>query len=1181
MGHIVGLPVASALADARRKAADQQRLAADPKISAWVSANAGTGKTHVLVQRVLRLLLSGAPAESILCLTFTKAAAAEMSNRLIRELSRWPARPDAALRGELATVLDREPSAEELNFARCLFAKMLDAPGGLKIMTIHAFCDRVLRRFPLEAGAPPSFTVLTDAEQRAALGEAINSVLHEAAKTPESALGRALTTAVAYAGEDQFHDLLADLIGRREEIVALIRQQEGDLFLGIERTIRAALGVARADSLKGLLAKQAALGPDTLIARAVVALHEGKATDKALAECLAAARGLPNAGRAKALAKAFLTEKSEPRSDARFITKAIRVTHPGLVDELCRARDDFALLECRRRALQVAIATAALIGIGDAVLQRYEDAKAQRSALDFDGLIARTAALFQRSDAAAWVLFRLDANLNHILVDEAQDTSPRQWELIRALTAEFFAGEGVEDRHRTLFAVGDEKQSIYGFQGAEPRQFAQTGRDYAARARTARETWREAPLALSFRSTRAVLEAVDLVFSDSDRTPGLTADGKPIRHFAHRDGQAGRVEIWPVEKAEQRDPVPAWEPFAETAGAPPPAAMLANRIARQIRHWLDSRERLASLNRPVRAGDILILVRKRAPFAAPMVKALKGLGIPVAGADRMWLTDQLAVMDLMALGDCVLLPEDDLTLAALLKSPAFSFDDDDLFHVGHRRSGSLWHALAAKADSNLACARAVRQLHQWREAAAREKPFEFYMARLESDGLRRALLFRLGPEAGDAIDEFLSLALDYEARQTPSLQGFLHWLRISGPEIKRDMEQERDEVRVMTVHGSKGLEANIVFLADTCSARSASRGGLVGLSAPASLRGVDVIPAWLLPGSQIVPQIRDACDAAQQREREEYQRLLYVAMTRARDRLYVAGFEGTRGRDRGCWYDLISDGLGARLSDASDGLGGLVRRMDCEQTAPLPERTAENIRRASPAAPSWIARQVAPAVHPLLLNPSRLELREQDVPAPSGAARPRDEALLRGRAVHRLLELLPEVPPRDRQSAGARFLAAEARRMPLRQREALLGDVLAILGDAEFGEVFGTGSQAEVALAAELPPRSPGEPPAIISGQVDRLVCAAAATFIVDFKSGASVPPSPDAAPISYVAQLAAYRLALKRLFPEKPIRAVLLWTEAPRLMEIPNALLDQGETMLYESVRSRHLDLPPPEHQL
>ncbi len=1182
MGHIGDLPVAAALAEARQKAADQQKLAADPKISAWVSANAGTGKTHVLVQRVLRLLLSGAAAESILCLTFTKAAAAEMSNRLIRELSRWPAKPDALLRPELAKVLDREPSGEELDFARCLFARVLDAPGGLKIMTIHAFCDRVLRRFPLEAGAPPSFSVLTEAEQRAALGEAINAVLHEAAKAPESRLGNALMTAIAYAGEDRFHDLLANLIGRRDEIAALAREQEdGDTSQGVERALRAALGVSRADSLDGLIAKQAALGPDTLIARAVAALREGGKTDNTLADYLDGTRGQPDAVRAKTLAKVLLTEKGEARADSRFITKAVREAHPGLAEELCRARDEFAALECRRRALQVAIATAALIGIGDAVTQRYEDAKTQRGALDFDGLIAKTAALFQRSDAAAWVLFRLDANLNHILVDEAQDTSPRQWALIRALTAEFFAGEGVEDRHRTLFAVGDEKQSIYGFQGAEPRQFAETGRDYAVRARAADERWRDVPLALSFRSTRAVLEAVDLVFADRGRMPGLTADAKPIRHFAHRDGEAGLVEIWPVEKAEEHEPVPSFEPFSEKAAALPPATSLANRIARQIRHWLDSAERLGSRNRPLRAGDILILVRKRVPFAAPMVKALKALGIPVAGADRMQLTEQLAVMDLIALGDCLLLPEDDLTLAALLKSPIFVLGDDDLFRIGHGRSGSLWDALAARAGDHPAYADAARRLSWWREASAREKPFEFYMARLETDGVRQALLARLGAEAGDAIDEFLSLALDYEASQTPNMQGFLQWLRASAPEVKRDMEQARDEVRVMTVHGSKGLEADIVFLADTCSARNASRGGLVGLKAPASLRGIDTIPAWLLPGSKLVPQLRDACEAARQGERDEYQRLLYVAMTRARDRLYIAGFEGTQRRDKDCWYDLVADGVAARLSEAEDGLGGPVRRMDCPQTAPAPERPAATRRTAAVDMPGWIARPAPHIARPMLLNPSRLEIAPDAAHLQCAALRPRQEALLRGRAVHRLLELLPATPSRDWQSAGARFLAAEARRMPQRERETLLAAVLAILADANFSAVFGPGSQAEVALSAELPPLAPGGVPAMISGQADRLIFRDRDILIVDFKSGAAVPESAEVAPLNYIAQLAAYRLALTRIFPEKPVRAALLWTDEPRLMKIPPALLDRGETLLYEFLRSRHLDLPSPTHQL
>ncbi len=1170
---VLGFP-APDIASVREEARRQQMLAADPANSAWVSANAGAGKTYVLVLRVLRLLLSGAKPESILCLTFTKAAAAEMSNRLIARLGEWAAKPDADLRAELAAILLRQPSADDLGFARCLFAKVLDAPGGLKIMTIHAFCDRVLRRFPLEAGVPPSFTIFTDAEQHAALEEASHFVMHAAAKAPDSALGQALLTAVAYAGEDRFQDLLRSVTSRRDELHTLIRQQlDDDPFAGIEISLRTVLGVRREDTVDALLDEQTEIASDSLIASAIAALRGGGKSDNVLADDLAEVQGASGARRREALTKAFLTEKGQPRADSRFMTKAVCAAHPGIADDLRRARDEFAEMECKRRGLQVAVATAALLRLADAVLQRYEHEKAQRTAIDFDGLISRTAALFQRSDAAAWVLFRLDANLTHILVDEAQDTSPAQWALIRAITAEFFAGEGVEDRQRTLFAVGDEKQSIYGFQGAEPRQFAETGHDYAARAQAAAQSWLEAPLALSFRSSRVVLEAVDLVFADRARTPGLTAEGRPVRHFAHRDGDAGVVELWPVEKAEPRDAVPAWEPFSERAGAPPPAITLANRIARQIRHWLDSGEPLASLNRPIRAGDILILVRKRAPFAAPMVRALKSLGIPVAGADRMRLMEQLAVMDLMALGDFLLLPDDDLTLAALLKSPIFGFGDDDLFAIGYGRTGSLRDALLAKSGHSSSYSIAAQRLQAWLPAAASQKPFEFYMARLENDGLRKRLLGRLGPEAADAIDEFLNLALTYETGEAPTLQGFLHWLRVSDAEIKRDMEGGRDEVRVMTVHGSKGLEANIVFLADTCSTRNASRGGLALLDPPAGSRpGAAKLPVWLLPGAQLVPPIRVACEAMRQAENEEYQRLLYVAMTRARDRLYVAGFEGKNARDAGCWYDLIRDGLAEQLIEAVDSSGKPVRRMECPQTAPAKAPASVSAGTLAGPLPDWYARQTAGAAHPIVLNPSKLESAWRgDSGTPS---RPRGEALLRGQLVHRLLEILPALPQADWRKGGANFLAVEGQTLPSSERGALLASVIGILQHPEFAELFQSEGRAEAPLAAHLPPVWDGGPPIVISGQVDRLIAGAGEIVILDFKSG-GVPESADATPEPYLMQLAAYRLALQRIFPGAPIRAALLWTEAPLLMAIPPALLERGQTLLYESLRSRHLDLP------
>ncbi len=1158
---------ASGIEAAREAARRNQHGAADPACSAWVSANAGTGKTYVLVLRVLRLLLSGAPAQSILCLTFTKAAAAEMSNRLIGRLGAWAAMDADALEAELSGLLGRAPEAEERRAARCLFAEVLDAPGGIRIMTIHAFCDRVLRRFPLESGAPPGFTILTEEERRAAIGEAVAAALLQAAQDPQSVNGRALSAIAANAAETQFDVLVKSVAARREELRKLIRMQNADdPFTGVEADLRAALGVHAEDDEAALLDAQAAVLTDAQIAEAAAILNGGKPTDLKLADALSRARGTAGQRRCDAFAAAFLKKDGEALSD-RYITKAVRDGYPAQAAALDRARDGFAALEWRRRALAAVLASCALLRLADAVLQRYEDALLQRGAMDFDGLIARTAALFTRSGAADWVLFRLDADLRHILVDEAQDTSPAQWELVRSLTAEFFAGEGAEERHSTLFAVGDEKQSIYRFQGADPRQFIETGRDYARRALDARQTWVEAPLTLSFRSSRAILDAVDLVFADPARTPGLAADPKPVRHAANREGAAGRVEIWPAIGPESREPVPVWEPLSDVSGGAPPANRLAARIAAQIRHWLDNGEILASQDRPVRAGDILILVRKRAPFAAPMIKALKSQGIPVAGADRMELTGQLAVMDLMALGDAMLLPEDDLTLASLLKSPAFGFSDDDLFALAWERAGTLWAALAEKARTGARFREACETLVRWRAEAVQAAPYDFYMARLDREGLRERLLARLGPDAADPIGEFVNLALAYEANATPALQGFLQWLRSADPEIKRDMEAARDEVRVMTVHGSKGLEANIVFLADTCSAQTANRNPLVMIPcAEPAPYNAPPLPVWALPGSQTVPAIKAAKDAEARAEADEYQRLLYVAMTRARDRLYVAGFEGQRGRGAGCWHDLICEGLEGRLASAEDAWGNPVLRLDQPQTAPPEDAGEAATARQSAPPPGWgpPAADAPPAV---ILNPSGLAMED----APHLGARPRETALLRGRAAHRMLELLPSHDGESRERIASAYLEAEASGLTAGERESLLRDVMGILSHDEYGALFGPDSRAEVAFSMDFTP--PGVDRAVtISGQIDRLVMREGRILILDFKTGAA-PPAPEETPEAYLAQLAAYRAAIARLDPEKPLDAAILWTEAPTLTPITDSLMARGEALLHEALRRACLD--------
>lgn len=841
------------LAATRKQTRRNQAAAADPAASVWVSANAGTGKTHVLTMRMLRLLLAGTDPQRILALTYTKAAAAEMATRVFDRLAEWVTASDADLEGKLADLLDRAPSVGEIARARRLFAVAIETPGGLKVQTIHAFCERLLQRFPLEAGVPPGFEILDDHERAALLQEAADATLAEAtAAAPTAPLARALASAVGFAAEVNFDALLAEALNQREwlEAAARLDHDDEDGLVEAERIYRLALGLAADANLEAASEQLVGVLSDAELARARDILSTGSTSDVKASERIGAAlaarssRGV--AGRVAGLCAVFLTGGGEPRQS--LLTKRLAAEHADVAALLQRAQERFVALHEERCRLQLLDATLALVRLGGAVMQRYTQVKARQAKLDFDDLIGKAASLLRSPGAVEWVLYKLDGGLDHILVDEAQDTSPVQWRVIRALAEEFFAGRGAREDARTLFAVGDEKQSIYSFQGAAPRMFAATGDDLAQRAERAGLAWRRVPLTLSFRSVEPLLAAVDSIFADPQRTPGLQSSPAPIRHVADRTGHAGLIEIWPTEKHEAAEPAEPWSPLLE-ASASPSVVRLANRIAATIAGWLETREMLASENRPVRAGDILVLVRKRLPFAPVLVSALKARGVPVAGADRLMLTEQIAVQDLVALGDLLTLPDDDLALAAVLKSPLFGLDDDDLMALAHGRTGSLWQQLHAR-PANKRVKQALESLQGWRLWAESLPPFEFYSAVLDCEGGRARMLARLGTEAADAIDEFLNLALAHDEGAPPSLQGFLCWLRHGRREIKRDMEQGRNEVRVMTVHGAKGLEAPIVFLPDTCSTRSARQpNALLTLDDAARPSGIPPPFLWPVKGT--------------------------------------------------------------------------------------------------------------------------------------------------------------------------------------------------------------------------------------------------------------------------------------------------------------------------------------------
>jgi ATP-dependent helicase/nuclease subunit A len=1138
-----------------------QRRASDPGASVWVGASAGSGKTKVLTDRVLRLLLSGTPPHKLLCLTFTKAAAAEMANRVNRSLSDWATATDADLREKLAALTGTPTDDAKVAAARRLFAQVLDVAGGLKIQTIHSFCESLLGRFPIEAGVPPHFQVMDERSAAELLLAARDDALAAAFVDAESR--DALATLTAHLQEDRFSELLHALLTQRGRLRWLIG--EDGLAASAADSVYAALGAAPGitpDDIVAEACRDGAFDAGGLKA-AAAALLAGTKVYRPRGDLLAGWLAEETPARARRFddyVRVFLTGKLEVY--ASLLDKSAAARHPAAVPVLEReAVRLLAVLE-RRRTAVTAQATAALLHLGGAILRDFAQAKALRVQFDYDDLIYKARDLLhgERDGLAAWVLFKLDGGLDHVLIDEAQDTNPEQWQVVAALADEFFSGEGARDVDRTIFAVGDVKQSIFSFQRAEPAAFRAYRAFFEARTKDAAKGWETVDLDISFRSAPSVLAAVDAVFASGPARKGVVAPDEALRHTPFRAGQAGLVEVWPPVGPEDAADA-EWQPPTRRRDRLAPELRLAKLIAAKLSGWI-GRDVLPSHGRTVRAGDVMILLRRRSGFMEMLVRELKSAGIPVAGVDRMALTEQLAVMDLTALARFLLLPEDDLTLAIVLKGPFVGFDDDDLFVLCHDRGGaSVWQRLAQLSLANARYARVHAWLSELLAGADRQPPFELF-ARLLGGATAgpaatgwQALLSRLGPEAEDPVDELLSLALAYERSHAPSLQGFLHWLDAGSAEIKRDLEQAgRDEVRVMTVHGAKGLQAPIVILPDTMAVPQHS----------AAIVWQDDVPLWP-PGRA---NENDACRAlraaAKERDEEEYRRLLYVAMTRAEDRLYVCGWHGPRSPSDHCWYKLIHLGLSA-VAEPCDfdftaeigpvGWSGDGLRMSNPQTARPDAVDTVTVTRTSAAEPAdWMLRRPKPEPTPSRpVAPSRPSAAEPATLSPLGA--PPGDRFHRGIVIHRLLQLLPELPAADRAKACRDDLARPAHALSPDEQAEIAAEVLAILTAPGFADLFGPDSLAEVPVIGTVAGPDGLD---VISGQVDRIVIRDSGIMILDYKTSRPAPEFAQQVAPAYLRQMAAYRTILRELWPDRPVSCALLWTAVPSLMALDNRLLDR-----------------------
>jgi ATP-dependent helicase/nuclease subunit A len=1161
-----------------------QAKASDPQNSVWVSANAGSGKTHVLSQRVTRLLLEGTDPSKILCLTYTRAAAANMANRVFGNLAKWSMLDATALSAHIEAIDGTRPGRDKLARARRLFATALETPGGLKIQTIHAFCEALLHQFPLEANIAGHFEMLDPQMEAALVGEARRDMISGVANEENRELAGPFATILERGGEFGLDNLLTEIVQKRDRIRRFIEQVVnpgepfGDLFeeFGF-------LPDETAERIAG------SIWPDRYFgeAFAIEYLRRAEQAGKSIAEGFA--RNLIEAcriddplKRLQRLKETFLTKKSgegwQPRSVKQIAVKSVAGHFPFFAESFERMAIAVRDGSDRVALLRMLEGTRAALVIADWLIARYEQLKSARGFLDFNDLITRTVRLLARQDAGPWVQYKLDKGINHILIDEAQDTSPDQWEVVKKLASEFFVGLGArDDTLRTVFAVGDEKQSIYSFQGADPQSFALSGQEFSAQVRAASGSFEPVKLTWSFRSTDDVLSAVDLVFARDDVRKGLTRDPDPLSHKAIRAGAPGYVEIWPTLGADTVEEPDDWTVAVDHTKAP--AVQVAENIAKTIEGWIRAGEIIEGSGKRLGAGDVLVLVRKRDRFVHALSRSLKSRGIPVAGADRLSLPTHIAVKDLAALGRFLLQPEDDLSLAAILKSPIFSETEETLFDLAwNRPSGlSLIASLRRKAETDLFLSGIVGQLDKWANEAAFKPVFEFYAAVLGRDQVRCKMVGRLGHEAGDILDEFLNFCLAEEQTGLPGLEAFLATLDSAGPEIKREMDQTRKEVRIMTVHAAKGLEAPVVFLVDSGSAPFSEQ-HLSRLMPFEPRRGLWQGSGFLWRATSDVANgfSQEVGRRTREKAEEEYRRLLYVGMTRAEDRLIVCGYHGKRAPHDATWHSIVSLALsGAEHSEKRQNphTGETVHRYrvtKAKHFVPEPEGTAaiQDTAGALPAELFETVSQSAALPRPLSPSGASVLIEEGNEPIISTRSPVLDApdeppfAVQRGLAMHRLLQMLPGLPEAERNAAALRYLGRAGAGWSESERRQALAAVDAVLGDSRFAPLFAEDSRAEVAIMGKL--RVSGRERAV-SGKIDRLAITPDELMIVDYKTNRPAPAGIADVPAAHIVQMALYRAMLQPLYPGRPVAAALLFTEAPRLIPVSAEAMDAALARLTE----------------
>lgn len=1108
-------------------ATSQQMAAADPQYSVWVEASAGTGKTKVLSDRVLRLLLAKVDPTKILCLTYTKAAAVEMNERIAKRLSVWAVENDEQLKIDLSKILGTDfkqfNCSELLSFARTLFAVLLDTPGGMKIQTIHSFCEDILKRFPLEAGISPYFEVLDDRSAREILQNIQSDLLSSDEEFSEPVLKNSLLFFTENVGEFRFPQVMSLITENRNKIDNLLKLYNYDVALIVsvlEKNLSVSASLSDSDIKRAFFNN---VDTDKL-KEVIKALSMGSTEDQKRASMLAhVLHNNFSVDDYNTYKSVFLTDKGTVRS--RLATQKVISKQPLLLDFLRDEAERLLFTQNKLAALNVLLSTKAVLYIAQYIINKYNSYKKSYSVLDYEDLIFLTNKLLENQSVADWVLFKLDGGIDHILIDEAQDTSPAQWAIIRSLTQEFFSGLGAHEEgiSRTVFVVGDRKQSIYSFQGADPREFDKMYHYFQERI----QKFSKIHLDVSFRSTAAVMDCINTLFEAEEAKKGVIPVNEHINHRPFRLGEGGLVEILPLLKNESTEEKKDYNWILPVVQEKSPSLSntLAKQIAQNIKDMVQSGDILTSRNRPVRYGDFMFLVQRRNAFVEEFVRACKDLGVNVSGVDKLKLLEQIAVQDLISLGRFLLLPMDDLSLAEALKSPLFGLNDDDLFNLCYKRSGSLFNSLL----NNPAYQAVASELKILLNMSGYARPFELFNHIMVKMRKRSCFIARMGKEVEDILDEFLNLTLNFEQNHTPSLQSFITWIAQDEVIIKKEMEQgDSNAVKIMTVHGSKGLQAPIVILADTTHTKGVSQ----------SCQFLWTEDMLYFPTS--AEDYDDVCKKIKANQEDantdEYRRLLYVALTRAEDRLYIAGYSSSEAKEES-WYKLLEKNLSSNVTLADDDKRIVYK---VEQKIPCSKNNIISVSNSSVKNYDYLL-VPAPTENPLAkpYAPSHDEDEEDITDSP---LKERCDFYKRGTVIHQLLQYITSINPEIIPDVAQSFLKQHLPEFSDSEHNKIIQEIINLY--QSFPHIFTPSSMAEVPIIGEVDGK-------IISAKIDRLVVNDDSVIIVDYKTNRPAASSLDEVPARYIKQLATYKCLLEKIYPHKNIETYILWTNTCNLMKL------------------------------